>query len=86
MLIDDDIENVIPSSYDWWTATERKCWGDGTSATGTGVICETWAPEPAVIPAKAGIHSANLRKCAVEGLDSRFRGNDRAGDDEVSAS
>ena len=23
-----------------------------------------------------GIYSANLRKCAVEGLDSRFRGND----------
>ena len=30
MLIDDDIENVFPSSYAWWTATERKCWGDGT--------------------------------------------------------
>jgi len=30
-----------------------------------------------VIPAKAGIHSANLWKCAVVGLDSRFRGNDR---------
>ncbi|MGD0009849.1 MAG: hypothetical protein ABSE93_15050 [Terriglobia bacterium] len=77
MLIDDDIENVFPSSYAWWTATERKCWGDGTSATGTGVICETWALEAAVIPAKAGIHSANLRKCPVEGLDSRFRGNDQ---------
>jgi hypothetical protein len=33
ILIDDDIENVFPSSYAWWTATERKCWGDGTSAT-----------------------------------------------------
>ena len=33
MLIDDDIENVFPSSYAWWTATERKCWGDGASAT-----------------------------------------------------
>jgi hypothetical protein len=32
MLIDDDIENVFPSSYAWWTATERKCWGDGTNA------------------------------------------------------
>jgi hypothetical protein len=32
MLIDDDIENVLPSSYAWWTATERKCWGDGMSA------------------------------------------------------
>ena len=30
----------------------------------------------AVIPAIAGIHSANLRKFAVYGLDSRFRGND----------
>jgi len=33
MLIDDDIENVFPSSYAWWTATERKCWGDGVQAT-----------------------------------------------------
>ena len=33
MLIDDDIKNVFPSSYAWWTATERKCWGDGTTAT-----------------------------------------------------
>jgi len=33
ILIDDDIENVFPSSYAWWTATERKCWGDGASAT-----------------------------------------------------
>jgi hypothetical protein len=32
MLIDDDIENVFPSSYAWWTAIERKCWGDGASA------------------------------------------------------
>ena len=32
MLIDDDIENVFPTSYAWWTATERKCWGDGTNA------------------------------------------------------
>jgi hypothetical protein len=33
MLIDDDIENVFPSSYAWWTAIERKCWGDGITAT-----------------------------------------------------
>jgi hypothetical protein len=32
ILIDDDIENVFPSSYGWWTATERRCWGDGVSA------------------------------------------------------
>jgi len=44
--------------------------------SGSGVICESWAPEVAVIPAKAGIHSANLRSCAVYKLDSRFRGND----------
>jgi hypothetical protein len=31
----------------------------------------------AVIPAKAGIHSANPQKCAVHALDPRFRGNDR---------
>ncbi len=33
--------------------------------------------EAAVIPAKAGIYSEDLRKYIVEGLDSRFRGNDR---------
>ena len=33
MLIDDDIDNVFPSSYAWWTAIERKCWGDGIIAT-----------------------------------------------------
>jgi len=33
MLIDDDIENVFPSSYAWWTAIERRCWGDGITAT-----------------------------------------------------
>ena len=33
ILIDDDVENVFPSSYSWWTATERKCRGDGVSAT-----------------------------------------------------
>ena len=32
------------------------------AAAGTGVICETWALEVAVIPAKAGIHSASFRK------------------------
>ncbi len=32
MLIDDDIETVFPTAYAWWTATERKCWGDGTRA------------------------------------------------------
>jgi hypothetical protein len=44
---------------------------------GSGVICETQALQAAVIPAKAGIHSASLGKCAVHALDSRFRGNDR---------
>ena len=29
-----------------------------------------------VIPAQAGIHSANILKCAAYGLDSRLRGND----------
>jgi hypothetical protein len=33
ILIDDDIENVFPSYYAWWSATERKCWGDGVTAT-----------------------------------------------------
>ena len=55
------------------------------TTVGSGLICETRALQAAVIPAKAGIHSANLRKRAVHGLDSRpsassgqaFRGNDR---------
>ncbi len=33
ILIDDDIENIFPTSYAWWTAVERKCWGDGARAT-----------------------------------------------------
>ncbi len=33
MLIDDDIENVFPTSFAWWSAVERKCWGDGARAT-----------------------------------------------------
>jgi hypothetical protein len=47
----------------------------GTRAV--GVICETWAVQVAVIPAKAGIQSPSLRKQAVYRLNSRFRGNDR---------
>ena len=41
-----------------------------------GAARETWALEPAVIPAKAGRCLANLREYAADGLDSRFRGND----------
>jgi Recombination directionality factor-like len=33
VLIDDDIENIFPTCYAWWTFTERKCVGDGDSAT-----------------------------------------------------
>jgi hypothetical protein len=44
---------------------------------GGGVICETRALPCAVIPAKAGIYSASHWKCAADGLDSRFRGNDQ---------
>ena len=47
----------------------------GHAALGTGVICETCATKPpAVIPAKAGIYSANLRRRAVGGLDSSRHG------------
>ncbi len=47
MLIDDDIETVFPTVYAWWTATERKCWGDGTRATRRTPAHpggEPWAP------------------------------------------
>src|SRR5271157_6418539 len=47
---------------------------------GAGVIWHGDPLQPWVIPAKAGIHSANLCRCAVVGLDSRFRGNDCAPD------
>ena len=33
VLLDDDLENVFPTCYAWWTATERRCWGDGENAT-----------------------------------------------------
>jgi hypothetical protein len=45
--------------------------------SGSGVICATRMLRATVIPAKAGIHTPGLWKCAVEGLDSRLRGNDR---------
>ncbi len=44
---------------------------------GAGVIWNGIPFETPVIPAKAGIYPPNLWKCAVVGLDSRFRGNDR---------
>ena len=37
---------------------------DRSSSANTGVICETWASQVAVIPAKSGIQSANPRKPA----------------------
>src|SRR5208282_1346180 len=43
-----------------------------------GAISKTLALEFAVIPAKAGIHAADLWRYAVYRLDSRFRGNDCA--------
>jgi hypothetical protein len=33
VLLDDDLENIFPTSFAWWTITERKCWGDGQDAT-----------------------------------------------------
>jgi hypothetical protein len=44
---------------------------------GIGFNCGTAALPGAVIPAKAGIYSASRWKCAADGLDSRFRGNDQ---------
>jgi hypothetical protein len=64
-------------SYDIELMAPFLSWRQETCCRGTAVIGETRAFEVAVIPAKAGIHSANLRKCAIHGLDSRFRGNDR---------
>ena len=47
-----------------------------TWRAGSGVIWNGIPFHTQVIPAKAGIHSQNLRRCAVYGVDSRFRGND----------
>jgi hypothetical protein len=33
ILLDDQIENVFRTEYAWWTAAEKKCWGDGRQAT-----------------------------------------------------
>lgn len=33
VLIDDDIENVFPTQMAWWTASQCKCWGNGSVAT-----------------------------------------------------
>jgi hypothetical protein len=62
-----------------WRARVASKWLSGMphQRFGSGVISETQVLQAAVIPAEAGIHSANPRKCAVHGLDSRFRGNDR---------
>jgi hypothetical protein len=46
-------------------------------SAGRDAICKTEELQIAVIPAKAGIYSADLRNCGGDGLDSRFRGNDR---------
>jgi hypothetical protein len=56
----------------------KERWVHLKAFVGTGVICETWGLQAAVIPAKAGIRSVILRKCAVDKLDSRFRGNGAA--------
>ena len=70
----------LPSAYCRLPTAFERSWSWRKSSPlpqpGTGVICETWALEAAVIPAKAGIYLANLRKCAADGLDSRLRGND----------
>jgi hypothetical protein len=43
---------------------------------GRGVIWNRIPYPTPVIPAKAGIHSANTQKCTIHALDSRLRGND----------
>ena len=47
VLIDDDLDNIFPTCYAWWTATERKCWGDGEDAirrTEKNPNGESWHP------------------------------------------
>jgi hypothetical protein len=48
-----------------------------TRDLGSDVICQRWELQAALIPAKAGIHAANLRNPGLDELDSRFRGNGR---------
>ena len=33
MFLDDDIDSIIPNELAWWSKTEKKCWGDGNTAT-----------------------------------------------------
>lgn len=33
ILLNDELENVFRTELAWWSATEKKCWGDGCHAT-----------------------------------------------------
>jgi hypothetical protein len=59
-----------------WKYFVRGCGRQPDRPHRAGVIYATRALHIVVIPAKAGIHFANPQERAVDGLDSRFRGND----------
>ena len=54
--------------------TSEADWREFDFQLGANAICEAWALQAAVIPAKAGIYSASLWKRAVVGLDSSRHG------------
>ena len=33
LFLDDDIDHILKTEYAWWTQTNKKCWGDGLTAT-----------------------------------------------------
>ena len=79
MLIDDDIENVFPSSYAWRTATERKCWGDGATpgSAPSNSPAETPAPGNGT-RVSGGNGFAKPRACATPSSPAPNNGNGSA--------
>lgn len=46
VFMDDEIDNIFRTEFAWWTATERKCWGDGRCATRRTERCPQGEPWP----------------------------------------
>jgi hypothetical protein len=49
--------STAPGLFDSFNDRRTKSESQGQSSVGTGVICETWVLEAAVIPARTGIWS-----------------------------
>jgi hypothetical protein len=75
--VDDDVNTLaglrrnLPLCFDVTLAIGAE------ETLGGGVICDPLALPCAVIPAKAGIHSASYWNCTADRMHSRLRGNDQ---------